>query len=663
MPALHAAFLLVSLFPGQNLPAQEPPSTRALAWASPSSTAPWNDEVFTDVVAGAITPSPAAATVPWLPGAAMTSDNGFLRSRTRLHGPRRGILHSLTLRRRRSPRRGDNGFGECDVPDVGGLAFAQIAAGGRHSLARMSDGTIRGWGTTTPGCSTSPTSRAERPAATRREPGTTSRAERRHAARLGHRRVRAPIPPLPPGLTRTWTSSPATSTRWRFDPTARSSRGRNDEGACDVPVIPRPRRRPTRRGQGLQLRPSERRDDPRLGLDASRVADRARTAADVRYVAISGGYATSRLGGATEASSAEPPQSLGRVQRAATPGRTSFVQLGARSKEVLPRLSDGSILPGLRRQRAGPPGGDDVRGREGGKLNESQFGLRMRGVGPRWGAIHDLSTLPTLPPGLSYLQAVGGTDFSAALRSDGSIVVFGTCAGGICDVPDLPRGVRYVEVDAEQDDTIARRSDGTAVSWGYHHPAAEVQVPAGTRCVQVSAGFYTDAARLDDGTIIEVPDSGRVPPLPPGLVYTSVSAGGTHSSRSGATARSLRGREPVRRVRRPGAAAGVRVRPDLGGGVHDRRDPPSDVRARPFCFGDADGRACPCGNLGSGQAARTRRGAVAPGSRAAASRPLAGHPRLVSAGELLPRRPRSCRATWSSLPTRSATDWDASAAV
>jgi hypothetical protein len=44
---------------------------------------------------------------------------------------------------------GDNSYGQCNVPALpSGLAYVEIAAGRRHSLARRSDGSVVAWGET-----------------------------------------------------------------------------------------------------------------------------------------------------------------------------------------------------------------------------------------------------------------------------------------------------------------------------------------------------------------------------------------------------------------------------------------------------------------------------------------------------------------------------------
>ena len=55
-----------------------------------------------------------------------------------------------------------------------------------------------------------------------------------------------------------------------------------------------------------------------------------------------------------------------------------------------------------------------------------------------------------------------------ARRSDGSLVAWGLNTSGQCNVPSLPPGVTYVEIAAGGSHTVARRSDGSVVAWGLN---------------------------------------------------------------------------------------------------------------------------------------------------------------------------------------------------
>jgi alpha-tubulin suppressor-like RCC1 family protein len=87
--------------------------------------------------------------------------------------------------------------------------------------------------------------------------------------------------------------------------------------------------------------------------------------------------------------------------------------------------------------------------------------------------------LPVTVPGLNGVVAVSaGTNYTVALKSDGTVVGFGENAGGQLGyqeygvmsyspqvVPEL-NGV--VAIDAGNTGTVALKSDGTVIAWGAY---------------------------------------------------------------------------------------------------------------------------------------------------------------------------------------------------
>src|SRR5262249_16960366 len=97
------------------------------------------------------------------------------------------------------------------------------------------------------------------------------------------------------------------------------------------------------------------------------------------------------------------------------------------------------------------------------------LGLRSDGTVLAWGSNNfGVLNVPALPGGLTYTDIGAGYSHCAALRSDGSLVAWGTNTNGQCNVPALPSGLSYVEVSVGGAHTVARRSDGVAISWGDH---------------------------------------------------------------------------------------------------------------------------------------------------------------------------------------------------
>src|SRR5687767_3180854 len=80
-----------------------------------------------------------------------------------------------------------------------------------------------------------------------------------------------------------------------------------------------------------------------------------------------------------------------------------------------------------------------------------------------WGDQVFDSAWDSLPdPGLR-----AGWEQTFALRADGSLDAWGwNWAMGLCSVPPLPPGVGYVDVESEMELVAALRSDGSIVVWG-----------------------------------------------------------------------------------------------------------------------------------------------------------------------------------------------------
>lgn len=108
------------------------------------------------------------------------------------------------------------------------------------------------------------------------------------------------------------------------------------------------------------------------------------------------------------------------------------------------------------------------------------------------------NVVPMLPAGLVYTEIGASTWFNAAIRSDGSAVLFGSLGAGAewRSLPTLPYGVFYVEVDGGNDHVVLRRSDGDVEVCGTVYLTGNAPPPLdpGTSFLQVSAGY--------DGTVL-----------------------------------------------------------------------------------------------------------------------------------------------------------------
>jgi alpha-tubulin suppressor-like RCC1 family protein len=146
-----------------------------------------------------------------------------------------------------------------------------------------------------------------------------------------------------------------------------------------------------------------------------------------------------------------------------------------------------------------------------------------------WGLITSgQTTVPALPPGLTYTQVSAGENHSCGLRSDGNIICWGDITYGQTTVPVLPEGLIYTQVSSGKEYTCALRNDGNAFCWG-HDISGDRLVPAlpiGLTYTQISLGDVHTCGLRSDGSLIcwgknddgqtNVPDSN----------FSQVSAGG-----------------------------------------------------------------------------------------------------------------------------------------
>lgn len=157
------------------------------------------------------------------------------------------------------------------------------------------------------------------------------------------------------------------------------------------------------------------------------------------------------------------------------------------------------------------------------------------GTAVGWGNNLDLKTIvPPLPPGTTHRQVTAGWFHSVLLRSDGQLVGWGWQFYGQTFVPALPPGTTYTQVDAGAFHSVAVRSDGALVAWGDNSfgQCNVPTLPTGVMAIQVQGGDLYSAALLSDGSIVVWGSLGCgsscFPALPPGVRYIQISAGASH---------------------------------------------------------------------------------------------------------------------------------------
>ena len=133
-----------------------------------------------------------------------------------------------------------------------------------------------------------------------------------------------------------------------------------------------------------------------------------------------------------------------------------------------------------------------------------------------------------VPSGVTgAVGVVAGEFFSAALLSNGQVVVWGSDASGVVTVPSNATNV--VALRAGSAHLVALRGDGSVVSWG--NPAdGRTAVPSGlSKVVKIAAGRAHTLALKDDGTVVAWGQnaSGQTT-IPAGLVNVVDIAAGSH---------------------------------------------------------------------------------------------------------------------------------------
>ncbi|MBB6636049.1 immunoglobulin-like domain-containing protein [Cohnella thailandensis] len=105
--------------------------------------------------------------------------------------------------------------------------------------------------------------------------------------------------------------------------------------------------------------------------------------------------------------------------------------------------------------------------------------------------------------GSGIVKIAAGAYHSLALKSDGTVVAWGSNSAGQTDVPDELAGPgKAIDIAAAGNYSLALKSDGTVVAWGDNHNGV-TDVPAGlTGVVAIAAGGAHVLALKSDGTVV-----------------------------------------------------------------------------------------------------------------------------------------------------------------
>ena len=221
------------------------------------------------------------------------------------------------------------------------------------------------------------------------------------------------------------------------------------------------------------------------------------------------------------------------------------------------------------------------RGRRG---RESHRRAPQRRLRRRVGGQHlrASATCPRFRAGLTYVEIAAGDDHTAARRSDGSVVAWGTTHYGQCNVPPLPagpdvrRGRGGIASTRSRAAATARSSRGDNNSLGQCNVPA---LPAGAHLRRDRGGTRTTrVARRSDGSLVAWGGQRRRPVQragAPARAHLRRGRGG-RPSHPGAPERRLGrrlGDNGVRPVQHPCAAGGAHLRRGAPAGTAHARAP------------------------------------------------------------------------------------------
>jgi len=119
---------------------------------------------------------------------------------------------------------------------------------------------------------------------------------------------------------------------------------------------------------------------------------------------------------------------------------------------------------------------------------EHSLGLKSDGSIVGWGSCG------SPPAGNDFVAIDAGRWYSLALKSDGSIAGWGTC-------PSPPAGNDFVAIAAGGFHGLALKSDGSIVGWG-NNDYGQATPPAGNDFVAIDGGIYHSLALKSDGSLV-----------------------------------------------------------------------------------------------------------------------------------------------------------------
>ena len=223
--------------------------------------------------------------------------------------------------------------------------------------------------------------------------------------------------------------------------------------------------------------------------------------------------------------------------QATPPDGNDFVAIAAGYNHSLALKSDGSIVSWGRDNfgQATPPDGNDFVAVAAQYLHS--VALKSDGSIVRWGANYYGQAIP--PEGNDFIAIAAGAEHGLALKSDGSIVGWGT---DHLAQAKPPKGTDFVTIATggytmcssmigceHLEHSLALKSDGSIVGWG-RNSHGQATPPDGNDFIATVAGGAHSLALKSDGSIVGWGDNEYDQATPPeGNDFVAIAAGNYHS--------------------------------------------------------------------------------------------------------------------------------------
>ncbi|MDB5052231.1 MAG: hypothetical protein JWM44_281, partial [Bacilli bacterium] len=389
---------------------------------------------------------------------------------------------------------GDNSVGQTSVP-AGLTSVVAIAAGGNHSLALKSDGTVAAWGDNSQGQTTLPAGLTGVVAIAAGTYHSLALKSDGTVATWGdNSQGQATVPTGLNGVVAIAAGynhslalkSNGTVAAWGWNGYGQTT----DQGLTGVVAI----------AAGTYYSLALKSNGTVVAWGRNNAGQTDVPASLTGVVAIAAGWDHSLALKSDGTVVAWGDNTYGQTSGAA--GLTGVVAIAAGTYHSLALKSNGTVVAWGRNnagQTTVPAGlSTPVKGKSIAAGGNHSLVLKSDGTVAAWG--YNLYGQTTVPSSLTGIVAIAaGFNHSLALKSDGTVAAWGYNSHGQTDVPASLTGV--VAIAAGWDHSLALKSDGTVVAWGDNIDG-QTTVPVGlTGVVAIAAGTHSLALK-SDGTVV-----------------------------------------------------------------------------------------------------------------------------------------------------------------